>query len=822
VKWCPGKIAAAMKPETRRPPQRGAEPQAPEGAPRRSSHITVLEDVNAISEHGDDLQDTLQRIVEVIARRTGTDVCSIYLLEPRIQRLTLRATTGLERRAVDKVAMSVGEGLTGMVMEKSEPVAVVDAISHPRYKYFPETGEERYHSFVGVPIADRSTPLGVLVVQTLRRRKFSGHEIRLLRAIALQVAGIIVQARLVEDLKSKEQERREYRRRMIAAVKRLQAYEKTIEAPAAPRRRIRQGRLNGLSAAPGFGRGRAHLLQPPVSFAIVEDRQTDDVTAERLRFSRAVAESVQELESLKARLARRLPEFDQGIIEAHRLMLEDRGLTTKVEAHIRGGLAAEAALRRVVDEYLAAFAKMKDEYLAERAADVKDVGLRVLRNLLGIPEPERALEKESILVAEEITLSDLSLIDHEHLRGIVLFKGGPTSHASILAKSFEIPTVVGAQAGSGDEVHEGDELIVDGNSGVVYVNPPIDVVREYDRLEREYRAFNRELDSLKHLPGETTDGRRVNLYANIGLIADLHFVHRHGADGIGLYRTEFPFLTYREFPDEEEQLQLYTRVVRAMDGKPVTIRTLDVGADKYPSYLHLAPEANPFLGWRSIRISLEMPELFKVQVRAILRVATLGRVRILLPMISGLEEIRRAKDLIEEAKDELRERGHDFDPQVPVGMMVEVPSAVSLAPHLIREVDFFSIGTNDLIQYLLAVDRNNHKVAPLYEPLHPAVLAAIHDTVQAAKGAGKWVGMCGEMASDPICTIVLLGLGLDDLSMGPFFIPVVKRIIRSVSYSQVRALTRDVLGLATVKEVKGYLFDGMKSLGILELMEMYH
>ena len=822
MKWCPGKIVAAMKPETRRPPQRGAEPQAPEGAPRRSSHITVLEDVNAISEHGDDLQDTLQRIVEVIARRTGTDVCSIYLLEPRIQRLTLRATTGLERRAVDKVAMSVGEGLTGMVMEKSEPVAVVDAISHPRYKYFPETGEERYHSFVGVPIADRSTPLGVLVVQTLRRRKFSGHEIRLLRAIALQVAGIIVQARLVEDLKSKEQERREYRRRMIAAVKRLQAYEKTIEAPAAPRRRIRQGRLNGLSAAPGFGHGRAHLLQPPVSFAIVEDRQTDDVTAERLRFSRAVAESVQELESLKARLARRLPEFDQGIIEAHRLMLEDRGLTTKVEAHIRGGLAAEAALRRVVDEYLAAFAKMKDEYLAERAADVKDVGLRVLRNLLGIPEPERALEKESILVAEEITLSDLSLIDHEHLRGIVLFKGGPTSHASILAKSFEIPTVVGAQAGSGDEVHEGDELIVDGNSGVVYVNPPIDVVREYDRLEREYRAFNRELDSLKHLPGETTDGRRVNLYANIGLIADLHFVHRHGADGIGLYRTEFPFLTYREFPDEEEQLQLYTRVVRAMDGKPVTIRTLDVGADKYPSYLHLAPEANPFLGWRSIRISLEMPELFKVQVRAILRVATLGRVRILLPMISGMEEIRRAKDLIEEAKDELRERGHDFDPQVPVGMMVEVPSAVSLAPHLIREVDFFSIGTNDLIQYLLAVDRNNHKVAPLYEPLHPAVLAAIHDTVQAAKGAGKWVGMCGEMASDPICTIVLLGLGLDDLSMGPFFIPVVKRIIRSVSYSQVRALTRDVLGLATVKEVKGYLFDGMKSLGILELMEMYH
>jgi len=783
----------------------------------------VLEDVSAIGEHGTDLQENLQRIVEVVARRTRTDVCSIYLLEPRIQRLTLRATTGLDRSAVDKVAMSVGEGLTGMVLEKNEPVAVVDAISHPRYKYFPETGEERYHSFVGVPLVDRNTPLGVLVVQTLRRRKFSANEIRLLRAIALQVVPIIVQARLLEDLASKEQERREYRRRLHAALKRLEAYEKTREAPAAaPRRRMRQGRLNGLSAAPGFGRGRAHLLLPPASFAMVEERQADDVTVERLRFSRAVAESLQELETLRTRLARRLPEFDQGIIEAHRLMLEDHGFTAKVETHIRSGLTAEAALKRVVDEYVRHFEGMKNDYLAERAMDVKDVGVRILRNLLGIPEPERALEKDSVLVAEEITLSDLSLIEHEHLRGIVLYRGGPTSHASILAKSFEIPTVVGAQAAPGEEIHEGDELIVDGNSGVVYVNPPIDVVREYDRLEREYRAFNRELDALKHLPAETTDGRRVNLYANIGLIADLHFVHRHGADGIGLYRTEFPFLTYREFPHEDEQVQLYTRVVRAMEGKPVTIRTLDVGADKYPNYLHMAPEANPFLGWRSIRISLEMPEHFKTQVRAILRVGTLGRVRLLLPMISGMEEIRRAKELIEEAKDELRERGQDFDPQIPVGMMVEVPSAVSLAPHLIREVDFFSIGTNDLIQYLLAVDRNNHKVAPLYEPLHPAVLSAIHDTVQAAKGAGKWVGVCGEMASDPLCTVVLVGLGLDDLSMGPFFIPVVKRIIRSVSYSQVRALTRDLLGLATVKEVKGYLFDGMKSMGILELMEMYH
>ena len=813
-----------MKAESRTPQVPASRGQSEPGpAARRGHGITILEDVTAATEHSGDLPETLQRIVEVIAKRTSTDVCSVYLLEPRIQRVTLCATTGLERSAVGKVSMTVGEGLTGMVVEKLEAVMVTDAMSHPRYKFFPETGEERYHSFLGVPILERGTPLGVLVVQTLRRRKFSGTETRLLRAIAAQVAGVLVQARLLDDLRSKEQERSEYRQRMLSAMKRLHDYENRIEAPEAPpRRKRREGRLNGLPAAPGFGRGRAHLLLPAVSFEAIEDRRADDVAAERLRFQRAVAESSRELETLKARLARRLPEFDSAIIDAHSMMLEDRGFLAKVEAQIKTGLRAETALKHVVDEYLERFGAMRDEYLSERASDVKDVALRVLRNLLGIEEPERTLARDTVLVAEDITLSDLGLIDHEHLNGIVLMTGGVTSHASILAKSFEIPTVVGAQPAASEEVHEGDHLLVDGNSGVVFLNPSAEVVREYDRLDREYRAFNRELEPLRALPAETTDGRRVNLFANIGLIGDLVFVHRHGADGIGLYRTEFPFLSYRNFPDEEEQVQLYARAVRGMDGKPVTIRTLDIGADKYPPYLNLAREENPFLGWRSIRISLEMPELFKTQIRAILRVGTLGRVRLMLPMISGLEEIRQARELIEEAKDELRREGREFDPSVPVGMMVEVPSAVALASHLIREVDFFSIGTNDLIQYLLAVDRNNSRVASLYEPLHPAVLRAIHDTVQAARGAGKWVGMCGEMASDPLCTLVLLGLGLDDLSMGPFFIPVVKRIIRSVPYAAVRTLARDVLGLSTIKEVKGYLFDGMRSLGILELMEMYH
>jgi phosphotransferase system enzyme I (PtsP) len=812
-----------MTPRTRKPAGKAAQKvvrRSPSSS--RSQSLRVLEHVSELAATAGDLDETLQRIVEVIAQRTDTDVCSIYLLDERATRLTLVATTGLDHSAIGKVTMSIGEGLSGMVAEKGGPVLVVDAIAHPRYKYFPETGEERYHSFAGFPVVDRGTPLGVLVVQTLRPRKFTANETRLLRALAGQVAGLIVNARLVTELKHKEKERLAYRRRMQEAVKRLQAHEKTIEAGRTTTKRGARARLNGVPASPGFGRGRAHILSRAVSFDAVEEERSQDTAADLARFGEALRVSRAQVATLKERLADRLPEFDVTIVEAHRMMLEDEGFIGRIESLIRDeSMRAESALKSVVEEYLAAFAAMKNEYLRERSGDVKDVGLRLLRNLLGIDEPERSFDRDTVLVADEVTISELVLLDHENLRGIVLATGGATSHATILAKSFEIPTVVGA-ANPQELISEGDHLLVDGNSGVVFVNPPADVAREYDRLSREYWNFNRELDALRTLPAETTDEKRVRLYANIGLMADVPLVLRHGADGVGLYRTEFPFLTYREFPDEQEQYQLYARVIRSLEGRPITLRSLDLGADKYPSYLHLAREENPFLGWRSIRISLEIPALFKTQIRAILRAAVLGNVRIMLPMISGIEEMRRARELIEQVKVDLQRDGEEFASNVPVGMMVEVPSAVALATHLIREADFFSIGTNDLIQYMLAVDRNNHKVSPLYEPLHPAVLGAIHDTVQAAKAAGKWVGICGEMASDPLCTLVLLGMGLDDLSMSPFFVPPVKRIIRSVSQAEVRALTRDVLSLPTVKEVKGYLFDGMKTLGILELMEMYH
>jgi phosphotransferase system enzyme I (PtsI) len=390
-----------------------------------------------------------------------------------------------------------------------------------------------------------------------------------------------------------------------------------------------------------------------------------------------------------------------------------------------------------------------------------------------------------------------------------------------LAKSFEIPSVVAVEQLT-DRVHQGDLLIIDGNAGVVHVNPTAEVIREYDRLVSDYAELNRELGELKDLPAQTTDGHRVSLFANVGLLSDVAFAHLHGAQGIGLYRTEIPFLSHRDFPSEEEQYALYKRVVEGMMDKPVTIRTLDIGADKYPSYMRsFATEPNPFLGWRSIRISLEVEEIFKTQLRAILRVGDLGSVRMLVPMISSLEEIQKVKELLAEAKAELEREGTPFDRQMELGIMVEVPSAVQLAERFLREVDFLSIGTNDLIQYLLAVDRSNRKVANLYEPLHPAVLSALNATINAGRKAGKRVSMCGEMAGDPLCALVLLGMGLEEFSMGALYLPVIKKAIRSISYQAAKTTAQMVLVMDTVGEIKRYLFEQIRELDMVELLEMY-
>jgi phosphotransferase system, enzyme I, PtsP len=783
--------------------------------------LALIEDISAIGgEASTSLRETLDKIVGTIVAGMEVEVCSLYLFDPQRERLVLRATVGLEEESVGKVSMRVNEGLVGLVLERGEPVAVADAISHPRYKYFPETGEERFHAFLGVPVQDgRQKPIGVLVVQTLRSRKFSNGEVRLLRTAANQVAQILSHFRLRETLATKEKERDEYRRRMIEANRQLKGFEKVGgETRVAARVKIRRPRLVGLAASPGFAHGSAHVVGTFLS-TIDRNLRTRDARGELRRLDEALARARTELDAVKHRMAPLMPEGDLKIFDAHKMILEDEEFVGRIRELIGSGYAAESALFRVIDELSAQMLAVADGYLRERATDFRDVGHRLLRHIR--KEDRRSpFTRATILVAEELTLSQLTLVSHDNLAGIALESGGVTSHAALLARAFEIPTVVGVEQLI-ESVSEGDNLVLDGNSGILYVNPTAEVEREYQVLLRRYDTFRRELLASGAEPCATRDGTRVEILANIALYHDIPLALKYGAEGVGLLRSEFSFLTYEDFPDEAQQITLYNRMLEAVGKRPVTIRTLDIGADKYPPYLRVPREENPFLGWRSIRISLEMPNLFKVQLRAILRAAVRHEVKLLFPMISSLEELRSARELLAEAKGELFREGLDHNPNIKVGIMVEVPSAVWLAPRLVREVDFFSIGTNDLIQYLLAADRNNPKVANLYEPLHPAVLSAIAEVVNVARAAGKEVCICGEMASDPLATLLLVGMGLNQMSLSPLFIPVIRKVIRETDYRTSRLIAHDSLQMASVQEIKGYLVERYRDLGLIKLVEMF-
>jgi phosphotransferase system enzyme I (PtsP) len=783
--------------------------------------LALIEEISTIAgEPHATLREALDKIVAAIAEGMQAEVCSLYLFDPQRERLVLRATVGLDRESVGRVSMRVSEGLVGLVIEKGEPVAVADAMSHPRYKYFPETGEERFHTFLGVPVQEgRQKPIGVLVAQTLARRRFSRTETTLLRTAAAQIAQVLSHFRLRETLATREKEREEYRRRMIEANRQLKDYEKVggktrVKAPS----KIRRPRLVGLPAAPGFAQGVAHVVGTFLS-TIERNQRTRDIKGEQKRLEDALERSRAELVALKVRMEPLMPEADLQIFDGHRLILEDEEFIGRIRDTIEKGYAAESALFRVIDELSAQMLAVADGYLRERATDFRDVGHRVLRHLRQ-EDRKGTFSRPTIIVAEELTLSQLTLVSHENLAGIALQSGGVTSHAAILARSFEIPTVVGVEHLM-ESVTEGDHLVLDGNSGLLYVNPGSEIEKDYQSLTRRYEAFKRELIEADHEPAGTRDGHRVMMLANIALLADVHLALRYGAEGIGLLRSEFSFLTYEDFPDEDQQLALYSRMLKEVGRRPVTIRTLDIGADKYPPYMRVPREENPFLGWRSIRISLEMSGLFKVQLRAILRAAAKYNVRILFPMISSLEELRRAKELLAEAKAELYKEGLEHNPKIEVGMMVEVPSAVWLAARLAREVDFFSIGTNDLIQYLLAADRNNPKVAHLYEAFHPAVISALSEVINVARAADKEVGICGEMASDPLATLLLVGLGLDELSLSPLFIPVVRKLVREVDYQTARQTAREILQMSSVQEIKGYLIERYRDLGLINLVEMY-
>ncbi len=567
--------------------------------------------------------------------------------------------------------------------------------------------------------------------------------------------------------------------------------------------------LVGIGVSPGISIGEISLLdqRPTVDLAPIAAGKVD---TELLRFQQALDQAHEQLQKIKQAVSRQ-PHLREHlyILDTHLLILKDEMLVDGTKKAIRQQLNAEGALTQVLEQLRALFDNIDDEYLRERRSDVDAVGDRLLRILTGVGERTIGkIDRKSLVVAHDLSPTETMQFDRSKILGFMTDKGGRTSHTAILARSLDIPAVVGLESIT-SMASDRMPVIIDGSNGVVVLNPSAETFKEYLRRKQSYEYLERELDDYLDLPSVTTDQVVIPLRANLEIASDVNQAQKHAAEGIGLYRTEFLYFGRTEPPDEDEQYLAYCEILRQAEGAPVTIRTLDIGGDKFVPGLNLADEANPAMGLRAIRFSLREEQLFRVQLRAILRASSCGRVRILFPMISGVAEIRACKKILCDIQAQLEREGIGYDPELSIGIMIETPSAVMIASLLAKEVDFFSIGTNDLIQYFLAVDRGNEHVAYLYDPLHPAILRALKVTCDAANSAGIEVCICGEMAGEPLYTLVLVGLGLHELSMNPACVPRVKRVLRQISKHDGERLVETLLSLSTSKDVSAAIDDEM-------------
>ncbi|MFH0763995.1 MAG: phosphoenolpyruvate--protein phosphotransferase [Candidatus Omnitrophota bacterium] len=571
--------------------------------------------------------------------------------------------------------------------------------------------------------------------------------------------------------------------------------------------------LKGIPASPGITIGKAFLFGRE-QYAIPRRGIKDEhIQSEIRRFKEALIQTKNEIVEIKKHISEEMGAEHGQIFSAHLLVIDDSMLIEEVVVRLKKEkLSIEYIFQDVLRRYIKVFSEMDDEYLKERISDINDVGRRILKNLIGAKEDILSnLKEKVVVVAYDLSPSDTATMHKKNVTAFATDIGGRTSHTAIMAKSLEIPAVVGLEVLT-KKVESGDVIIIDGTHGVVIINPTQKTLNKYEIDKERFAVFEKHLLDMRSLPCVTLDGKAVELAANIEVPEDVASVISHGAAGIGLYRTEYFYMNRKDLPNEEEQFKAYSSVAKKIRPNSVIIRTLDLGGDKFLSQLDVPQQMNPFLGWRAIRFCLARPDIFKAQLRAILRASTHGKLKIMYPMISGLEELKQANGILEEVKKELKRESVPFDEEMEVGAMIEVPSAALISDILAKEVDFFSIGTNDLIQYSLAVDRVNEKIAYLYEPAHPAVLRLVKSVIENGHNAGIWVGMCGEMAGDIVMTIILLGLGLDEFSTSPIAIPEIKRIIRSVNVRQAKEIAQGAISLPTGKEVEKFAKKKLKDI----------
>lgn len=734
-------------------------------------------------------QAALDVLVHSVREATGTEVCSVYLLDERTERLVLMANEGFNHDSIGVVSMTFDEGLVGLCASREEPINLQDAASHPRYLYFPETGEERYNAFLGVPIMHRRKVLGVLVVQQRDNRRFGEGEVAFMVTLSAQLSGVVAHAKVLGQMEVVRSSR----------ATATQTYQ-------------------GITGASGVTLGRAVVLYPPADLEQVPDRAVEDIDTELALLKKALESVREDVEALDERMADTLMPEERALFDVYLRMLDDNALGGEIAERIEAGNWAQGALREVIDEHMQNFALMDDPYLRERMSDVRDLGLRLLAQLQEQEAEEtREFPENSILVGEDISTAMLLEAPLDKVCGVVSATGAANSHMAIVARALGIPTVVGV----GDlpiTSLDDAEMIVDAYLGRIYVQPSRVLRKRYQAIIKEEQQLVAGLDAYKQREAVTPDGHAVPLCVNTGLMADVARAKDRGAEGVGLYRSEIPFMLRERFPGEEEQRQIYRQQLEAFAPRPVTMRTLDIGGDKDLPYFPIS-EDNPALGWRGIRITLDHPEIFMVQVRAMLKAASgLDNLQILLPMVTTVSEVVDAVALIHRAVAELQEE-KEYEVTLPrIGVMVEVPATIIQIADLAKHADFISIGSNDLTQYLLAVDRNNPRVADLYSSYHPAVLRAVRYVVGEVHRVGKTVSICGEMAGDPGTAILLMAMGFDALSMSASNLLKVRKAICHVPMQRARELLDRVLAFDRPELIRAAVEQEMTELGLIDLV----
>lgn len=731
-----------------------------------------------------DTSSALHHAVDGVKSALQAEACAVYLVDPESGDLVLAETDGLDRASIGQVRLAPGVGVIGLVREQQEALRCDNVSEHPRFHLFAVTGEDRFRAFIGVPMIHRGEIVGVLAIWRSGNRQFDRRDEAFLTTAATQLSGALASTIQVPG-------------------------DYSAQGSNTPRAATFQ---QGIAGAPGVAVGQVVLPSPYADLDAVPDRPAVDTAMEETAFLDAVASVQTEILSSGERMRDMLPSESHALFEVYAMLAGGESLSARVVEQIRSGNWAPGALRSAIDEVASEFQAIDDERLKARSEDIRAVGRRLLLALHADQLPPKSFPDRTILVGDEVSLARISEVPRDRLAGIVCLRGSLLSHTVVVARALGIPAVMGLED-VGPERLDGRRVVVDGYMGRLFIDPTSTIVEEYHRLEAEEQQQLTELESLRDVPAVTPDGKRIGLHANTAMLADIDLGMKSGCEGVGLYRSEFPFMLRESFPTEDDQFETYRQMLEAFSPRPVVMRTLDIGGDKPLPYFPIE-QTNSLLGWRGIRVTLQHPELLLVQLKAMLRANTgLGNLRLLLPMVSNAGEVRQARAILDQALSRLAGEGVSVVPP-PLGAMIEIPVVLFDLDALANEVDFFSIGSNDLTQYLIAADRGNPHVAHLYDDLSPSVLRALKLAVSEAERLGKPISLCGELAADPTGAVLLIGMGIEQISMTPSMLPRIKRTLRSMSYAKSAEVFRRALELPDGKAVRAMINETFEAEGL--------